>query len=501
MSAFWLLKFRFICCLILILGLSVFISCQDEDEKASSSDPENSNDDDDDNDDNDDNNDDNNDNDDSSGEYPYDGMTPSGKNIDQILAISSHLSKSESYSWKREYEIEKLDDANVRMLRTDFAWSRIEPNNNDWHFAGYDAMVDLCLDDDIALDALLDYGVDWAMPGGSHDEISEADWGDYCGTVAAHYADRIDLYEIWNEQNTSRFWKPSPNPARYGDLLKAGYEAVHDNDPTASVLFGGLSPLDLHLFGPYGVWDYLVRVFEEHPDVCDYFDGMAIHPYTFIQQSSPEWVFRLGELEFPNLQGAIELVHELLDVIGCPEKPVYLSEIGWPHFFIGKDRQGAYLPRSLMIAASYGIEYFFWYTFWDSEPSLPLPTEDTFGFFEMPVDESTNPNPTYLALHALHELIGPLQYAGNLAEKLNWEFEHHAYVFANSAGDRIVGFWKSGAFNEEDNTDIPIPLDFSGTWVLYDQQGNQTDSDDASNSEIDVTIKGTVQYLVFKSGK
>ena len=502
MNVFMNRNIRFTTCLALLLILSIFSACQedsDDDETSfgggTDDDDDNNDNDDDDNNDNNDNNDDNDDNDDD----PYEGMTPSGKTIDDILAISSHLSKSESYSWRRDFEIEKLDAANVRMLRTDFSWSRIEPNNDEWHFEGYDVMVDLCLADNIELNALLDYGVDWAMPGGSHDEISETDWADYCGTVAAHYADRIDLYEIWNEQNSVRFWKPAPNPDRYGALLKAGYQAIHDNDPDATVLFGGLTPLDLYLFGPDGVWNYLVRVYEEHPDVCDYFDAMAIHPYTFIQQTSPEWVFRLGELEFPNLKGAMDLVHKLLNQIGCPEKPVYLTEIGWPHYFIGKERQGAYLPRSLMIAASYGIEYYFWYTFWDSEPSLPLPTEATFGLFEMPVDETTNPNPSYLALHALHEVIGPMQYAGDLAEKLNWEFEHHAYVFANSEGDRIVGFWKSGAFNEQDETSIPVPHDLSGTWKLYDQQGNQTDTGEDTNAEVDVTIKGKVQYLVFKS--
>ena len=492
----------FVFVLVLAAALLALGACGDDDDDDQDGNDDDTGDDDDTADDDDDSGDDDDDDDDydndddSTPEDPYASMTPTGKILDDILAISSHLSKSENPSTTRDFEIEKLVDASVNMLRTDFSWGRIEPADDDWHFAGYDVMVDQCLADGIQVDALLDYGVGWAMPGGSHDEISPDVWADFTGTVAAHFADRIDLYEIWNEQNTSRFWKPSPNPEHYGNLLKAGYTAVHENDPTATVLFGGLSPADRYMFGPDGVWNFLARVADAHPDVCDYIDGMAIHPYTFFQQTSPEWALDLGLIRFPNLVEGIDLVRSLLDKIGCPQKPLYLTEIGWPDLLIGTERQAAYLPRSLLVAAAKGVEFYFWYTFWDGEGTAFPATEDAFGLFTWPGGDPVA-KPVYEALMGLHQIVGALQYAGDLGAALNWAPDRHALVFGDATGQKVMAFWHSApVLDSEKDVVVPLPAGAQG-WTLFDQNGQQIDSGGAASMQVEISLGGRVGYLVF----
>lgn len=436
--------------------------------------------------------------DDTQPEDPYAAMAPSGKTVDELLAISSHINRGTAYSWTREFEIEKLGQAGVGMLRTDFSWSRIEPNNDDWQFDGYDTMVDLCGEAGIEVDALLDYGVDWAMPGGSHDEIDPADWADFSGHVAEHFADRIDLYEIWNEENTSRFWKPHPNPAHYGELLKAGYQAIHENDPQATVLWGGLSSWDIHIFLQNGIWNFLLRVHDQHPDICDYFDAMAIHPYTALQQPNPEFTLDLSFWVYPNLADSIDHARDLLTEIGCGDKPIYLTEIGWPHYFLGLQRQAAYLPRSVMLAAGREVEYYYWYTFWDGAGGSTPPTEDTFGLFTWPGNDPVE-KPAYQALMGIHQLLGEASYAGDLAAALGWEMSQYALAFADDDGWWTVGLWHSEAvMSAQIPVTVPLHPNSNGAWELYDQEGILIDSGTAPEMEVDLDLRGTVVYLRFQ---
>src|SRR5207248_2957280 len=67
-----------------------------------------------------------------------------------------------------------------------------------------------------------------------------ADYAAFMHAMVARYAGKVAAWEIWNEENTSRFWAPNPDAAGYAALLKAAYPAVKSADPNTKVLFGGL---------------------------------------------------------------------------------------------------------------------------------------------------------------------------------------------------------------------------------------------------------------------
>jgi hypothetical protein len=430
---------------------------------------------------------------------PYPGMTPSGKTLDEILGVSSHMSRGTAYSWKREFEIGKLVDAGMSMMRNDFHWYRIEPEDGVWNLDGYDVLTDLCLEAGLQVTAIFLGAPDWAAPGGSPDEIDPEEYADYTGHVAAHFADRIHYYEFWNEQNTSRFWPPEANPAKFGDLLKATYRAVHANDPDATVIFGGLSTFEVHFFDPRGVYNFLYRVHEAHPDICDYFDAMSIHPYTFLQQPDPELDIDLGIYHYPSMVGQIDLIRDSLADIGCPDKRLQFTEVGWPSLLIGDRRQGAYLARSVMLALSERIEFYDWYTFWDGSGSASLPTEDYFGLFTYPgQSQETSAKPSYQALKGAHDVIGNARYAGNLRDALGWEGDVYALVFVDDAGTCTIGLWRGGSdLAEEETVVLPLPAGVSGAWSLYDQAGSRVTGGHAADGQVEVTVSGNAAYLQF----
>ena len=430
---------------------------------------------------------------------PYATFSPVGKPIGEMLGISSHMSRGAEPSPKRDMEIEALVESGIKMVRTDFKWDIMEAQDDVWYFDGYDTMVGLCLDAGLSMTAILGFDVLWAAPDHIDDLIDPALYGDFSAHVAAHFADRIDYYEIWNEQNIPRFWQPLPNPQKFGEMMKAGYPAIHDNDPVATVIFGGLSPLNRQLLEPAGIWSFLVQVYDAHPDICDWFDAMSIHPYTFFQQTSPERSVDLSIFRYPTLVESIDQIRGILAVIGCPDKPIHLTEMGWPDLFIGRDRQGAFLARGVMLAASRLIDYFDWYTFWDGSGDAELPTEDAFGLYTW-YDYDPQPKPSFFTAKALSTLLGDSRFAGNLAGALSWPEEERALAFVDESGTYTIGLWHTDPdLTTEIPVSIPLPPNVKGQWTLYSQTGDFIAEGDTGGGAVELVLLGWVHYLKFET--
>lgn len=395
---------------------------------------------------------------------------PSGPVLDSVLGISSHISRSTEHSEERLFEFDRLQNAGVKYLRIDFSWRVIEPRDNEWHPEGYDVLLDLAVESGTSVVAILDYGVDWAMPDGSHNEIPSEAFADFAGYVAGHFGDRLRYYEVWNEPDVVRFWKPWPNPHHYGRLLEAASAAIRENDPDAVVIFGGMSPAQQHFFGAQGLWKFMAGVHGHHPEMCEWFDVMAIHPYTFFQQTSPETGITEHNLIWYDLPGSIKRARAMLGEIGCHDKEIWITEMGWPHTFIGQERQAAYLVRGMLLAMSERAEKTFFYTFWDG-PKSRVFTEDAFGLFTFPGGKSA-PKPSYRAVTTTHQLLGNMRFSGDLGRALGWDDGFcRALAFISDDGQRAVVVWKetsSGRKTVEVNVPLPAEAD---SWKLVDQYG------------------------------
>ncbi len=105
------------------------------------------------------------------------------------------------------------------------------------------------------------YG-DWtSAPPRDLNEFSE-----YVRRTVEHYRDRIHVWEIWNEPYGSGFF--SGPPEEYAEVLKAGYRACKQADPTCTVL--GLSCYP-------GLPDWIDRVLAAAG--TDHMDALSYHTY------------------------------------------------------------------------------------------------------------------------------------------------------------------------------------------------------------------------------
>ncbi len=328
-----------------------------------------------------------------------------------IPGLSTHTSLGNGTAQDQELSLEA--ELGVTTIRTDFKWSKIEKVQGQFTFEAYDGLVDHATDHGIEVVAILDFSQDWAeSEPGNTSTLDPSKFAAFAGAVAAHFADRITHYEIWNEANIERFWHPSPDPAAFATLLKAAAMAVRANDPTATVIYGGLASTT---FMETGTWPFLFESLHVQPDLGHYFDQLAIHPYTLAQSLSPEQPNPAG-----SYADSLAAARQVLARFGLEAKPIVITEMGWPAcpcppleppIFIPNvsyQEQAEYLVRAYLWSWAQGIGAFHWYDFYDGSGNADIFSEDYFGLMTYDTDASDglppDKKPAYFAYQTLISL-------------------------------------------------------------------------------------------------
>ena len=85
------------------------------------------------------------------------------------------------------------------------------------------------------------------------------------------------MWQLWNEQNSPKYYAPKVDIAAYAKLVKAAGNAIKDVDPEADVILGGTWGPDeadsVLPITPYLKALYKVKKIERS------FDSIALHPY------------------------------------------------------------------------------------------------------------------------------------------------------------------------------------------------------------------------------
>jgi polysaccharide biosynthesis protein PslG len=181
-----------------------------------------------------------------------------------------------------------------------------------------------------------------------------ADYADFVSFLANRYEGKVDVWEIWNEQNSTRFWPTGPDAAEYTRLLQAAYPAVKAADPAALVAFGGLA---------YSDFFYVGQAYKA--GVKGYFDIMATHPYS--DQYSPEykWYAAPGVLTIKSFDAYREVRRRML--VNGDDKPIWFTEFGWSSCTtaarcVTSEQQASYLTRALcMMEQDPYVQVALWY--------------------------------------------------------------------------------------------------------------------------------------------
>jgi polysaccharide biosynthesis protein PslG len=199
----------------------------------------------------------------------------------------------------------EMKSAGIGTFRTFADWSQLEPSPGEYDFSLTDSVVSGAAEQGIEVLPYLLATPPWVakLDGHACDDdcglfapdspASLNAWRDFITAVVSRYGPRgefwrahpdlqkvpIRAWQIWNEQNSPSFYSPRPDVASYAKLVDAAADAIHDVDPGAEVVLGGM-------FGtPFGgappgiaATDYLQQlysIFGSDPP----FDAVGVHPY------------------------------------------------------------------------------------------------------------------------------------------------------------------------------------------------------------------------------
>lgn len=147
--------------------------------------------------------------------------------------------------------------------------------------------------------------------------------GEFIKKVVHEVYPFISHWEIWNEQNTKRFWVRDPSPLEYMTFLREISSTIRSLQKNATIIFGGIFGNDLkpiYSFIPNSVI-YRKGFIEAclQDGMSEIVDHVAFHPYTrkcYFSIASPQSIAQ-------SIKDSIHLMREKYH-----DLPLIISEIG-----------------------------------------------------------------------------------------------------------------------------------------------------------------------------
>jgi hypothetical protein len=253
--------------------------------------------------------------------------------ISAVNGAQMQLGMSQS-QWGQQ--LSTISAAGITMVRSDASWSSIERQQNQFNWADSDAWVAALAQYGLTWEPVIDYCVSWAKTWVGQNAIcSTQEYADFAQQVAQRYgsggafwaanpqlqpARPAQIFELWNEEGNQPALGLGDGstyvaPEQYAQMYLLSHKQIHDVDPAATVIVGGL--------GVGGSFDstkdypanYVYRMVVAQPSLIGNIDGIGLHPYGSTATDAIEWVqdFR----------------HRMVS-IGLGGVAVDLTEFGWP---------------------------------------------------------------------------------------------------------------------------------------------------------------------------
>jgi hypothetical protein len=244
-----------------------------------------------------------------------------------------------------EEDLARMGAGNVGTLRIVLPWQGLDPEPKDEpiNFSAVDPVVLIAAQNGIQILPTI-YGTpEWVardldgydcsstQPGkpdcgtfAPHSEAALAAWREFIGRLVDRYGPNgtfwsehtdvpkmpIRTWQIWNEQNSSTFFAPKPDPAAYAAVLASAADAIRKRDDGAQVMLGGMFQTNGE-GGSILANEFLRELYGIDHSV-DNFDAVAAHPYAHSVAS---------------IEDQVRLLHNEIDRAG-DNASLWVTEIG-----------------------------------------------------------------------------------------------------------------------------------------------------------------------------
>lgn len=271
------------------------------------------------------------------------------------LGLNTHLATRLHYRSSIQGAATVVAETATQWAREDIHWYRVQrtPNAYDWQF--YDDTFNALTQRQISILGVLGHPPGWATLdqqdnpyNNSFSAPDTARFAAWAAQTVSRYRHQIRYWQIWNEPDNVLFWRPSPNPVAYAQLVIATSRAIKQVDPDAVIVSAGINPFNMAFLQQAvgaGLWSAI--------------DIVAIHPYV---NPSP-----------PTYSGLRQAIHYLDGFqMRYGRRPVWVTELGWASGASDRDppsanpaQQAQYLGQSIPLLWQVGVDVVFWYTFKD----------------------------------------------------------------------------------------------------------------------------------------
>ncbi|MFH1878808.1 MAG: beta-galactosidase [Candidatus Omnitrophota bacterium] len=292
--------------------------------------------------------------------------------------------------WKKEILYMKKAGLGIARFNCD-AWDLIEPRKGEYNWEKIDMITALLRKNNIEILFTIPVSSSWnttaeekwidtiKIPDSHFPAADLNDLEELCQELASRYKGVIKYWEAWNEPDLPVFWKGSPDPAEYMEVLRAVHKGIKKSDPGAQIVIGGIAePLKKHFVGR------LMR-----SGAAELFDIMNIHIYPGT-----------------DIDKVRRSVLAARDAIGKydPGKPLWVTEISTtPAYYSPGETKNAeqekavFLVKSYMILLAEGVEKIFWHTLRNCGRDIGLSKDFDFGL----LDSEYTALPAYLSARIL----------------------------------------------------------------------------------------------------
>ena len=376
------------------------------------------------------------------------------------LGVNIHFTNA------RPGELEMLVDAGFKWVRMDFAWGAIEREKGKYDFSAYDQLMGALDKHHIRAVFILDYSNRFYDQDLSpHTEEGRTAFAKWAAASALHFKGRRIIWEMYNEPNIS-FWRPKPNPEDYAKLAIATGKAMREAVPEEIYIGPACSTMD---------FKFLETCFKA--GCLEYWAAVSVHPY---RQTNPETV----TADYRRLR---ELIAKYAPA--GKQIPIVSGEWGysssWNQF--DPQKQGAYLPRELLVNVASGVPISIWYD-WHEDGTDPHNGEHHFGIvgyeYHSGREPVYDPKPGYAAMKVLSEALshGTFRKRLQIHNDADW-----VLLFKSDEGVRLAA-WTTGPAHE---VTIPAsPGDFHGVASTGEKRVHRAGPDGLA-----VTLTNAPQYL------
>jgi hypothetical protein len=194
-------------------------------------------------------------------------------------------------------DYQRLQQAKVHNTRTPFSWPAIQPGPHQFSWGATDEFVGKLALVHVRVLPFLNGSPSWVTHSNNlrkpplDSKKAKKRWKRFVKACVARYGRHgefwsahpnipkvpITTWQVWNEQNNSKYFEPRPKPKAYAKLVRLTRRAVRSKDKHAKIVLGGMfgNPEPKHSITASSFLKKLYKV----KGAKRTFNVVAVHPY------------------------------------------------------------------------------------------------------------------------------------------------------------------------------------------------------------------------------